>query len=140
MDAVNEHENKALIRRWLEAADGGFPAHFDAFFVSGYRGHLSGRIHMDLAELVRLERGFAAGFTDVKRAIDDLLAMEDKVVLRLTTTAMHTGEFQGIAPTGRRVTFTGMVIYRIEEGRIAESWGEIDFGSLWRQLTTPSAN
>ena len=137
---MNENENPTLIRRWLEAADRGFQTDFASFFVLEYRGHLSGRIHMDLEELVRLERGFAAGFTDVKRAIDDLLAVDDKVVLRLTTTAVHTGEWQGIAPTGRRVTFTGMVIYRIENGRIAESWGEIDFGSLWRQLTAPAAN
>jgi predicted ester cyclase len=136
---VSEHENKTLIRRWLEAADGGFPADFGSFFVPEYRGHLSGRIHMDLEELVRLERGFAAAFTGVKRAIDDLLAVEDRVVLRLTTTAMHTGEWQGLSPTGRQVIFTGMVIYRIENGRIAESWGEIDFGSLWRQLTAPAA-
>ena len=137
---MNENENQTLIRRWLEAADAGFQADFGAFFVPEYRGHLSGRIHMDLEELVRLERRFAAAFTDVKRAIDDLLAVDDKVVLRLTTTADHTGEWQGIAPTGRRVIFTGMVIYRIENGRIAESWGEIDFGSLWRQLTAPAAN
>ena len=137
---MDEGENKTLIRRWLEAADGGFPDDFSSFFASDYRGHLSGRIHMDLQELVRLERGFAAGFTEVKRAIDDLLAADGKVVLRLTTTAMHTGEWQGIAPTGRQVTFTGMVIYRIANGRIAESWGEIDFGSLWRQLTSPTAN
>ena len=136
---MNEHENKNLIRRWLAAADGGFQADFGSFFVSEYRGHLSGRIHMDLEELVRLERGFAASFTGVERAIDDLLAVDNKVVLRLTTTAMHTGEWQGIAPTGRRVMFTGMVIYHIENGRIAESWGEIDFGSLWRQLTAPAA-
>ena len=139
MKTVNEHENKTLIRDWLAAADDGFPEDFGSFFVSEYRGHLSGRIHMDLEELVRLERGFAAGFTDVTRTIDDLLAVEDKVVLRLTTTATHTGEWQGIAPTGRRITFTGMVIYRIQNGRIAESWGEIDFGSLWRQLTAPMA-
>lgn len=137
---MNEHENKTLIRAWLAAADAGFSADFGSFFVPEYRGHLSGRIHMDLEELVRLERGFAAGFSDVKRTIDDLLAVEDKVVLRLTTTAIHTGEWQGIAPTARRVTFTGMVIYRIQNGRIAESWGELDFGSLWRQLTAPAAN
>jgi len=70
---VNEHENKTLIRRGLEAADGGFPADSGSFFAPPYRGHLSGRIHMDLEELVRLERGFAAAFADVKRAIDGSL-------------------------------------------------------------------
>ena len=46
----------------------------------------------------------------------------------------HRGEFEGIAPTGQRVEFTGIVIYRIAAGRIAESWAELDFLRLMRQL------
>lgn len=91
---------------------------------------------MDLDELVRLERTFARGFNPVVRTIEDLFAIDDKVVLRLTSTAHHTGEWQSIQATGRRVTFTAMVIYRIAHGRIVESWGEVDFAGLWRQLTS----
>lgn len=131
-----EEANKALIRSWLAAADAGFPPDFEVFFTKDYRGHLSGRTHMDLKELERLERGFARAFNPVVRTIDDLLAIDDRVVLRLTSNARHTGEWQGIPATERQVTFTGMVIYRIEQGRIAESWGEVDFAGLWRQLTS----
>ena len=55
-------------------------------------------------------------------------------VLRATIGAIHTGEFYGVNPTGRRVSFTAIVIYRILGGKIAESWGELDFLGLFRQL------
>jgi predicted ester cyclase len=132
-------EHLALIRRWLQMADDGFAGDFGRYFTDDYAGHLSGRIHMDLPELQRLERAFAAAFPDARRRIDDLWGAGDKVVLRITTHATHRGDFNGIAATGRALTFTGMVIYRFRDGRIAESWGELDFAGLWRQLTAPAA-
>jgi predicted ester cyclase len=128
-------ENLDLIRRWLRMADAGFAGDFGEFFTPDYAGHLSGRIHMDVEELKRLERGFAAAFRDVSRAVEDLWGEGDKVVLRVTTRATHCGEFNGIAATGRPVVFAGIVIYRCRDGRIAESWGELDFAGLWRQLS-----
>jgi len=128
-----------LLRRWLAFADAGFGGDFGEFFAPGYAGHLSGRIHMDLQELQRLERGFAAAFGDTTRTIEDLFGTDDKAVLRVTTRAVHRGDFNGIAATGRRVEFAGIVIYRFEDGRIAESWGELDFAGLWRQLSGTSS-
>ena len=132
-------QNIALIRRWLRMADGGFTGDFGEFFTADYAGHVSGRIHMDLTELMRLERGFAAAFTDTIRSIDDVWGADDKVVLRITTRARHSGEFNGIPATGRNILMTGIVIYQFREGRIAESWGELDFAGLWRQLKDPAA-
>jgi len=131
--SVDQH--LALLRRWLAFADAGFDGDFGAFFTPGYVGHLSGRIHMDLAELTRLERAFAAAFGDVTRTIEDLFGTGDRVVLRVATRAVHRGKFNGIAATQRLVEFSGIVIYRFESGLIAESWGELDFAGLWRQLS-----
>ncbi|MBS0396785.1 MAG: GNAT family N-acetyltransferase, partial [Proteobacteria bacterium] len=72
----------ALLRRWLAFADAGFAGDFGEFFTPGYAGHLSGRIHMDLAELVRLEHGFAAAFAPVVRSVEELWGTGDRVVLR----------------------------------------------------------
>jgi predicted ester cyclase len=58
----------------------------------------------------------------------------DCVVLRITSRGTHRGEFHSIAPTDRRVEFTGMVIYRIAGQKIAESWGDLDFLRLTRRL------
>ena len=59
----------------------------------------------------------------------------DLVVIRYRATGTHAGEFQGYAPTGKRVTWTGINIYRIECGRIAEIWSEVDAQGRIAQLT-----
>ena len=133
-------EHLELIRRWLAMADAGFSGSFEAFFAPHYTGHVSGRIHMDLAELERLERGFAVAFPDASRTVEDLWGEGDKVALRLTTRATHRGDFSGIGATGRRIVLTALVIYQIRDGRIVESWGELDFAGLWRQLTEAPAH
>lgn len=54
--------------------------------------------------------------------------------LSVATRLTHLGAFEGIEPTGQSVEFTGLVVYRIQNGRIVESWGEIDFLRLIREL------
>jgi len=75
-----------------------------------------------------------AGFPDYQTAIDDLIAEGDKVVARITMSGTHTGSFMGIPPTGKRISFTGMYIARIDDGKIVEHWGEEDGVSLLQQL------
>ena len=125
-----------VVRRWIEFANGGFNGDFLQFISPEYGGHLSGQ-HQDLAELIRLELRFAAAFT-VERTIDDLIVQGEKVVARITSRAIHVGEFYGRPPSGREVTFTAIVIYRVVDGRIREVWGEVDFSGLLRQLPGPS--
>ena len=134
MTPTESEFNKTLVRRWLAFGETGFTGAFEEFIASDYVGHLSGRM-MDFDELVQSERASAAAFSETRYEIDDLLTDGDRVVLRVTTRAVQTGVFLGIPSSGKKVCFTGIVIYRIERGRIAESWGEVDFAGLWRQLT-----
>jgi predicted ester cyclase len=129
-------QNKALVRRWIGFASKGFPGSFSEFIARDYMGHLGG-MDTDLAELERAERAFARAFQDARYAIEDLVAERDRVTARITTRGTHRGEFEGIAPTRRRVEFTGMVQYRIAADRIAESWGELDLLRLMQQLRSP---
>jgi predicted ester cyclase len=66
--------------------------------------------------------------------VDDLLTEGDKVVARMTFSGRHTGEFFGVAATDREVCFTGIVWFRIAEGKIVEHWGEFDALALLQQL------
>jgi len=75
-----------------------------------------------------------AGFPDYQTLIDDLFAEDDKVVARITMSGTHTGNFMGIPPTGKFISFTGMYIARIANGKIVEHWGEEDGVSLLAQL------
>jgi predicted ester cyclase len=126
-------KNKELIRRWIAFSNSGFAGSLDDFISADYVGHL-GAATMDRQELERLERQFCVAFPDAHHAVDDLIGEGDRVVLRTTARATHQGCFEGIDPTGRSVEFTGLVVYRIQDGKIAESWGEIDFLRLIREL------
>ena len=81
-----------------------------------------------------LGQSIVAGFPDVHASVQDLLADGDKVIERTQTSATHTGEFNGIPPTGRQGGWTEMHIYRLEGGKIVEMWSEIDLLGLLVQL------
>jgi steroid delta-isomerase-like uncharacterized protein len=75
-----------------------------------------------------------SAFPDLHFTLEDLLIEGDKVVTRWTCRGTHYGVFRGIAPTGKHVTFTGMTLYRIAQGKIAEQWTVEDGISLYQQL------
>jgi predicted ester cyclase len=75
-----------------------------------------------------------AGFPDYQTIIDDLIAEDDKVVARITMSGTNTGSFMGMPPTGKQVSFTGIYIARVANGKIVEHWGEEDGVSLLQQL------
>jgi len=74
------------------------------------------------------------GFPDLDVTIEDIIAEGDKVCDRVTATETHTGEFQGIAPTGKKITFTGIRIWRIIDGKVIERTSVYDFLDLYKQL------
>jgi steroid delta-isomerase-like uncharacterized protein len=76
----------------------------------------------------------AGGITDLEVRIDHLIGEGDKVMARFTLTGTHSGAFQGIPATGKRVTFPATDIYRFEGGRIAEGWALMDFLSFLQQV------
>ena len=78
------------------------------------------------------------GFPDYQTIIDDLVAEGDKVVARITMSGTNTGSFMAIPATGKYVSFTGIYIARIVNGKIVEHWGEEDGVSLLQQLAVLS--
>jgi steroid delta-isomerase-like uncharacterized protein len=66
------------------------------------------------------------GFPDLSITIEDVMAEGDRVAARVTMRGTHLGEFQGIAPTGKRVEVKAMDMFRISNGKIVEHWGHAD--------------
>lgn len=71
---------------------------------------------------------------DFHNKIEELIAEDGKVVARLTYSGTHRGELFGVAPTGRRVTYCGVAVFRISDGSIAEGWVLGDIRALIEQL------
>ena len=83
---------------------------------------------------------FFAAFPDLNVTIDQLIAEGDIVVGRMTNTGTHQGDLMGIAPTGKRVTFSEIHMVRIENGKAVEHWGNIDDLGMMQQLGVIPAN
>ena len=73
-------------------------------------------------------------FPDFHNKIEELIAEDDKVVARLTYSGTHRGELFGIAPTGHRVGYCGIAIFRVSEGSVAEGYVLGDTRKLVQQL------
>ena len=80
---------------------------------------------------------FLTGFPDVKHRIEDLVIEGDRVVTRWRGIGHHRGSYDGIAPTGREIDYTGITIFRIAEGRIAEAWVNAEMAELLAALRAP---
>ena len=75
-------------------------------------------------------------FPDIKYTVEDMIEEGDKIVARWTAKGTHKGPFMGIPPTGKRVSFSGIEIIRIKDGKAVEEWEELDRAGLMQQLTT----
>jgi predicted ester cyclase len=75
-----------------------------------------------------------SGLPDVRLTVEDMITEDDKVVVRWRARGTHGGAFRGIAPTGARVSFTGIAIYRLSKGKVVERWAEVDLLGLTEQL------
>jgi steroid delta-isomerase-like uncharacterized protein len=84
--------------------------------------------------LKRMASMYRAAFPDLRITVDDVIAADDKVVLRWHSEGTHRGELAGLAPTGAHGSVTGMSIDRWKDGKVVESWSEWDNLGLARQL------
>ena len=75
-----------------------------------------------------------AGLTNPKLTIDDLIAEDDKVVVRVLSTATQTGPFMGLPPSGKSYAIDEIHIFRMEDGKVAEHWHQGDWLGMLRQL------
>jgi steroid delta-isomerase-like uncharacterized protein len=108
----------------------------DRYYSPRYVHHdLSRPDVRSLADYKQWARDLQAGIGNLHVAADDLIGEESsKAVKRWTVSGVHSGTLAGLAPTGKQVKFSGMSAYRIEEGRIVESWYVYDLLGLLQQL------
>jgi steroid delta-isomerase-like uncharacterized protein len=126
--ATTEAENKAIALRWHEDAINGHDLSVIDEIVADDIVHHAGTFPDGVGpEAVKRVLGaLLTGFPDVHHTVEDVIAEGDEVVIRWSAEGTHQGELQGYAPTGKHVTWTGINIFRIECGKIAEEWSELD--------------
>ncbi len=81
-----------------------------------------------------MDNPLRAAFPDLHQTIEEQISEGDKVAYRWTARGTHQGGLMGIAPTGNRVTFTGISIARLVDGKIEEIWENHDALGMMQQL------
>ncbi len=112
-------ENKKLVRRFLEAYNNRNLDSLDDFVSQDFIDHTPNH-QQGLESLKQLFNLAFKAFPDWHETIEEIIAEGDKVWLRLTYTGTHTGEWLGMAPTGKKITTTAFDIFRIVDGKIVE--------------------
>jgi steroid delta-isomerase-like uncharacterized protein len=132
---MSTKENKAIIRRnYEEAFNDGNLSVLDEIVAPEFILHGAPPGSTGPEVLRQAMRSLRTAFPDGHMTVEDLIAEGDKVVARLTLRGTHSGDFQGIPPTGKQVTMTGISISRITDNKIQEYWSNRDDLEVMRQL------
>lgn len=121
--SVSAEENKAMVRRLLEAINTGNMDVVDELFSPEVAGQAKQNY-----------TAFRSAFPDWREEIVDVVAEEDKVVGRFKCSGTNRGEMMGIAPTGRHMEVDEVYFLRVENGKFVEFWGLEDNLARMRQL------
>jgi steroid delta-isomerase-like uncharacterized protein len=128
-------ENKALDRRMVEAWDKGNMAVMDELLAPNFVHHSAPPgVTPDREGFKQFASMLHTAFPDFRFTVEDVVAEGDKVATRATCRGTHKGEYMGIAPTGKQVTWTLIFIRRFKGGKIAEQWTESDSLGTMQQL------
>jgi steroid delta-isomerase-like uncharacterized protein len=129
-------DNAAVARAWAQAA---WIQHdleaAAAYLAPEWVGHYAGIGEAHGCEgFKRFAGAYLRAFPDMHISVHDALQDGDKVVRRVSFSGTHQGAFLGVAPTGRSIQVDGLLILRIEGGRILEEWNTENLLGLLEQL------
>ena len=128
-------QNKALVRRFIEEVQNRHKVDaMDELFKADRRDH-SGMVEEVGPEAEKqFFRMMFSAFPNANFTVQDMLAEGDKVVTRKTFQATHTGDFMGIAATGKQVSMKIIDIVHVADGKITDHWPIADMLGLMQQI------
>ncbi len=89
---------------------------------------------MSRDERIEDEAFFFSAFSKIKTTVEDMVAEGDKVACRIRMDCTHTGDYQGIPVTNKRVAIRYMEILLLRNGKIVKEWAEFDLLGILNQL------
>ena len=135
---MSAEENKAVIRRWIEAFNERDLQGEADVLAPGFVAHVpDAPAPLDLEGLEawrEFTAPFVEAFPDLRLTIQDIAAEGNTVAARVAFRGTHRGEFQGLPPTGKEVAFSSIEIDRVVDGKVEEHWVEINLLGLVQQL------
>jgi len=134
--AALEEQNKGLVKRMYEAFEKGDFEAYKAVVAPEYVWYVPSMSTEPNSREETIEFGkmMRIAFPDFSYSIEELIAVEDRVISLFIFRGTHEGELQGIPATGNKIEFSGVMISRIENGKIVEDKEEFDQLGMMMQL------
>lgn len=132
---MGTQENKVTVRSLIEEAfNKGNLSAIDDLIADAYVNYVAGTEVRGREGMKEFVTTYRTALPDYHCVIEDQIAEGDKVVTRWTFRGTHDRELMGIPPTGKRVSVSGVVIDRLANGRLVETWLQADMLGMLQQL------
>jgi steroid delta-isomerase-like uncharacterized protein len=129
------NDGTPLVRRYIERIwNAGDLAALDTLTSEEFRYHLNGQPPLDRVGMRSFVAMIRVAFPDWRVETDEIVARGDAVAVRWHAEATHEGPFRGIPRTGRRLSVSGINMYRVTAGRIDAEWEQMDSFGMLQQL------
>ena len=131
-----EEQNEALYRGIIEEINKGNSEYFNEFYSpdSLYYFPSNNPKPLSREESQEFVKGFFKSFPDLNFSIEELYAVDDRVIVRYILRGTHKGEYRGIPATGKKFEISSTFIIRIENGKVVEEREDFDQLGFWQQL------
>lgn len=135
MEKETSEANKKTAGQFFEYFANGETKQIENLWGKGYKFHFPGSPQALSKEgSLKLIEEYTTGFPDLKFSLEYQISEGDLVVTRFTVKGTHTGTFQGIPATNKKVTVTAFATHKIVNGKIEEEWAEFDALGTMQQI------
>jgi predicted ester cyclase len=126
--------NKSLVARYVELYNTGDLAIADEVLAAHFVDYTHPEAQPGPEDVKRMVTQFRLAFPDAYATIEDIICEGDTVAFRFMLSGTQLGQFGSIAPTGKKISWTGMDFVCIADGKIVELWSSQDTLAMLRQL------
>jgi predicted ester cyclase len=124
---MSTEQNKTIVRRYFdELWNQNNLTVIDEILAPEVEGHVAAQTFRGASVFQQRVQSLRMIYAAPHFTVEDQIAEGDKVLVRWTLRGKHTGEYLGVSPTGKEVVSTGMNLFRLVNGKIAEVWVESD--------------
>jgi predicted ester cyclase len=136
-DPASVERNKAVSRRWIDVFNDRDDAAEADVRAPSYVAHAPASLEptpLNPETWTQFLAGFVEGFPDLRLTVEDTVGEGDLVAQRVHFEGTHTGPFQGLPPTHKKVSFEGLELNQFVDGKVVEHWFQLDALTLLQQI------
>jgi len=137
--ATKEQENTGLYRNFLQALNAADYNQIDRVIDVSFQDHHPG-FDINSLDVYKAALRTAHEALRIRGELEDIIAVDDKVITRVKLTGSHVGRIMNMSPTGKEISWSTIEIWRVENGKFVERWAQDDLYSLMKQLSSDAEN